>query len=356
MRSTLEQVVAALDELDHFVSSIEPVNTLLKNQKDSVIHRYLNVRRRIDYAAFIVGLYAAFERFVEDLVWSHAELAASSAVYIDLPDGLRGKHLRASAELLARGRLGEGRYAGLTSVDVVSNLHSCLSGTTPYRLNRPAIVQHETNLRAATVHEVFAAVGVEGVNDAARRSQPFLRWYAEHNDIESPPDPFVPATLIELRVNDLVERRNQVAHNGGALTDALGAAEMGELLKFIRAYGHALFTVVAGLYLDRRYVKRSDESLSLGQSLEGPYKDGHVAVVARPACRLAQGQAVLGVTAGRVDRWGVIESLKVDDVAVPAVEASTSSTVSLVGMQLDFKVSDKTKLHVVFSKDELVWA
>ena len=127
----------------------------------------------------MVGVYAAFEKFVEDLVWSLADLSTSSAGYTDLPEALRSKHLRASAELLARGRLGEGRYAGLADGDVVSNLHSCLSGTTPYRLNRPAIIQHETNLRAPTVLDVFAAVGVDSVHEAPARTRNGSRPY-EH--------------------------------------------------------------------------------------------------------------------------------------------------------------------------------
>ena len=67
---------------------------------------------RLDYAAFIVALYTAFEKFVEDLAWSHAEIEASRNKYAGLSEKLRDTHLRGSAELLTRSHLGEGRYEG----------------------------------------------------------------------------------------------------------------------------------------------------------------------------------------------------------------------------------------------------
>ena len=63
MRSTLDELVSELAELKALVESIEPVNRALGSHEDTVVQRYVSVRRRFDYAAFAVALYASFEKF-----------------------------------------------------------------------------------------------------------------------------------------------------------------------------------------------------------------------------------------------------------------------------------------------------
>ena len=68
MRSTFDEVLATLRDLDIYIQSIDPVNSTLASVADPTIHGYLTIRRQLDSAAFVVLLYAAFEKFAEDLV------------------------------------------------------------------------------------------------------------------------------------------------------------------------------------------------------------------------------------------------------------------------------------------------
>ncbi|MGA1823981.1 MAG: hypothetical protein ACMUIP_04890 [bacterium] len=74
MRSTLNALLADSNDLQIYVESIEKIYRILSSQQDTTIQECLNIRRRLDYVAFIIALYAALEKFVDDLAWSYAEL------------------------------------------------------------------------------------------------------------------------------------------------------------------------------------------------------------------------------------------------------------------------------------------
>jgi len=214
MRSTLDAFLADISELQVFVESMKTVYKTLARHEDSTVRACLSIRRRLDYAAFIIALYAVLEKFVDDLAWSHTELESSRNKYSELCAKLQSKHLRQSAELLGRGRLGEGRYTGVSEADVVENLHACLSGRNPYRLNRHAVVHHDYNLRSQVVQDVFGSLGVENINGHACRIQTMIDWFCASEGNESSSVERVPDTVVELRLKDLVDRRNQIAHGG----------------------------------------------------------------------------------------------------------------------------------------------
>lgn len=348
MRATLTGLLNTLKDLEDFVNSIAPVNDLLRSHGQTIVQRYLTIRRRLDYAAFIVALYAAFEKFVEDLAWSHTEHEITRTKYSELHEKLRGKHLRASAELLNR-RLGEGRYAGITERQIVSNLHDCLSDKTPYVLNRHAIIDHgDSNLRADKVHELFMSLGIDDINNGARQADPLVEWYRNIKGSD-----VVSSTVVEERLGDLVSRRNQIAHHGGTPSDFLGAAEMQDLLGFVKAYCNSLWHVVAGIYLERTYIGVPNASVHL-ESVEDPKKDGYVIIVRASSCRLKVGQPVIGKRANRVDRWGNIKEIQVEDRGVSDIDVGPTARV--IGISLDFKSTKGTSHFVLPDKDDLIWS
>jgi hypothetical protein len=349
MRSTLEALLVAVSELRTFVDSIGSVYSLLAKHDDPSIRANLSMRRRLDYAAFVITLYAAFEKFVEDLAWSRTELDTTRNKYSELSKAMRHKHLRASAELLMRSRLGEGRYAGVGELDVVANLHTCLADGQAYKLNRHAIVHHDSNLREDVVQGFLSLLGVEKVNKLARHATPMKQWFKEEVAGGGGVDE-IPDSVISLRLNDLVDRRNQIAHNGADIGESLDPGEMGQRLAFVEAYASSLFEIVAGDYLQRYYVD-TGVCMELGRPKER-YKDGFVAVVAMPACRLWVGQPILGERQGKVDRWGEVTSLQVDDNSVESVEGGSPTA---VGLGVSFQITQGISLYVLERKDEAVW-
>lgn len=354
MRSTFDELEKELNELRALVASIVPVNSVLAGHQDSLVQQYVTIRRRFDYAAFVVALYASFEKFIENLVAAHARLEARRVQYADLPLKLLKKHLSRTAEILSRGRIGEGRYADLRELDVVKNLFECLNGVTPYTLNEAAITAHDLNLRSSEIDTLFAAVGIEQVCDRARRADALLEWYCTANQLAAAPQDGVPMATVEERLKDIVERRNQVAHRGGNPVDLLGVDAMNDALRFIAAFSKSIFSLAVARYLEKNHAT-SGESIQLQQRRDdGPYMGGIVVVVETPEQRLFIGQPVFVLVDTTGARWGRIQNLQIDGVAVHAVDPGTVAA-NGVGIALDFRCPRGTKLVALAADDDVVW-
>lgn len=353
MRSTLDELTKELEELRALVASITPVNKVLAGHQDSLVRQYVLVRRRFDYAAFAVALYASFEKFIENLVAAFAQLESLRLQYTDLPPKLVKKHISRTAEMLSRGRIGEGRYVGLTELEVVKNLFECLNGARPYTLNEAAVVAHDLNLRAGEIDLLFAAVGIERPCDRVRRTDILVEWYCAAQGLDAAPQDGVPAAIVEKRLEDIVDRRNQVTHRGGNPVDLLGADDMTEAVWFIEAFSRSVFSLAVGRYLQNHHVAAAIELRQ--REGDGPYKNGTVVVVEKPEHRLFVGQPAFVIVGSVGARWGRIQSLKVDDADVKAVERGTAAE-NGIGVALDFKCPKGALLIALPVEDDVVWS
>ncbi len=351
MRSTLDELARELEELRALVASITPVNLALAEHHDSLVRQYLTIRRRFDYAAFVVALYASFEKFAENVVAAYVRLMALRSQYSALPAGLIRKHMVKSAEILIRGRLGEGRYVGVREIDVVKNLFECISGTSPYLLNEAAVVAHDSNLRFDELGKLFSSIGLDQLGERARRGDSMMVWYCLSQGLSEPPQGGVPAATVQQRLDDLVERRNQVTHRGGSPEELLGTAEMTDLVDFVDAFARSLYSATVSLYLLGRYVA-SSEALQL-RLLEGPYKNGTVVVVEKPARRLYVGQPIFVLVEGTGARWGRILGIQLQGVSIDAVEVADPAVE--VGLEVGFKCPKTAELFVLDAGDDVVW-
>lgn len=355
MRSTLDELKQELDELRGFLTSIAHVNEALTTHADPEVRRLAALRRRFDNAAFVVALYASFENYVEKLAEAFAILEAQRLPYAELPQKLVTKHLQRSADLLARGRLGEGRHAGLTPAGVVANLYNCLNGVTPYSLNAAAVIWHDSNLRAKDVDDIFLALGIEKICTQVRRGDALIPWHMDGQGLTATPAEGVPNTVIEERLNDVVERRNQVAHRGGNPEDLLGVADMTDAIGFIDALSTDIFSMVVGRYLEVRLGPDSGMTRLAQVQGDGPYQNGKIVVVSSPAIALSVGQPVFVNRVSGAARWGRIQSLRLGDVDVESIAVGTPAPLG-IGIRLDFACPDTASLVVAPLEDDLVWA
>lgn len=351
MRSILDELHQELSDLNALIASIKPVNTVLSNQSDSLVQKYIVIRRRFDYAAFVVALYASFEKFIEDLVVGYLRLESRRVAYNALPAKLVKKHLEKSADMLARARVGEGRYADVSHFDIVKNLFDCLNGSAVYSLNGQALLMHDSNFRVPQVEELFAMIGIENICDSMRRADAMVEWYTA---VESEPSQDgVKRQIIETRLNEIVERRNYVAHRGNT-SDLLGADSMSEAVGFILSFCSSIYSIVVGHYLRDHYVRASTGG-ELRHSLENSwYKKGYVVVIDKPEHTLSVGQQAFVLTPSGA-RWGRIQSLQLDGNSVPLVDQSTPAPKG-IGVGLNFKCPKESSLYVLPSDDDVIWS
>jgi RiboL-PSP-HEPN len=329
-------------------SAIKPASELLATSTHPDVKAYLSVRRRFDYSALIVALYASFERFVEDILTSYVKTIANQDSYELLPRRLTGKHLQKTAEFLSKGDIDQIRYPGVTHFQLIENLYQCLSGRSPYALNHAAVAAHDRNIRYDELGSLLSLVDLS--HNAVRQAQPLIDWYYEDQKMTGPPPSSVPATAVEQRLDNLVERRNDVAHRGGSPSDRLGVDEMQSLVEFVAALARSVFTLFVSHYLRKRHVGATDcERLAL---VKGPYQKKHVWVVRRPESRLHLKQPVFALSSTFLVRYGRVQKLQINGLDQTSVEPDGTES---VGVQLDFPAPRGAEVYVLGSEDESIW-
>ena len=315
---------------------------------DPAIKAYLAIRRRFDYSALIVALYAAYETFVEELIASYIDVVSQNRAYDDLPQGLQKKHLLKTGELLSRRELDQARHPGITPRKLVDNLYDCLSGATPYLINHSAVLAHDANFR---LDELKTILGLAEINlDEIRRDRQFISWYCSDQEIQENWPLIVPETVLKQRLDDLVGRRNSVAHRGGNPDDRLGPDEMHKLIEFVHALSQSIFALFVSGYLRQRYIAEAKSSKLT--FVKGPFKEKHVRVVQKPATKLYIGQAAFALSPSGSVRWGRITGLQVDQTALMEVEPGGNQH---VGVETDFPAPKVMDVFTLSADDDLVW-
>lgn len=329
-------------------SAIEPASVLLATSTDPNVKTYLSVRRRFDYSALIVALYASFENFVEDLLTAYVKNVAKRESYEKLPSRLVRKHQTKTGELLAKGEIDQLRYPGVTSAQLIGNLFHCLAGDSPYELNHVAIAYHDRNMRYAELGTLLGLVELSV--DTVRQAGPLVDWYYESQKMTGSRPTVVPEIVIQKRLDDFVERRNDVAHRGGDPLNRLGIEEMRDLVEFVFALAHSIFTLFVSHYLSKFHVGAVGcARLTL---VEGPYRNQHVWIVKSPSIRLHTSQPSFALSQRFLVRWGRVQSLHIDGVDHPSVGPGSTE---LVGVRLDFPAPRSGRLYMLDAEDEVIW-
>jgi hypothetical protein len=337
-----------IEEMKAMASAIRPASALLAKSSNSNVKAYLSVRGRFDYSALIVALYAAFETFVEDILVSYVAIITKKDNYGSLPGKLVTKHMIKTGELLSKGEIDPIRYPGVTSSQLIENLYRCVSGSLPYELNKIAVATHDRNMRYSELGKFLDLVDLS--NDDLRKAQSLIEWYYEDQGMTGSLPESVPVLAVQQRLDDFVERRNDVAHRGGNPSNRLGVDEMQSLVEFISAIAHSIFTLFVAHYLRNRQIGSTGcERLILAK---GPFHDKHTWVIKPPQSRLYVKQPVFALSPTFLVRWGRVETLQIDDVNRTEVEGGASSN---VGVRLEFPAPETAEVYVLGTEDPSIW-
>ena len=350
MRSSLDVLEKEIDEVRILAQSIKPANDFLSTSSDQVVKAYLVVRRRFDYAALVVALYASFEQFVEDILASYITVISRQTDYAALPSKLIQKNLRKTGEILWKGDLDQSRYNGITQLQLIENLYGCLAGTDSYTINQAAIASHDRNINFGELGGLLSLAGI--AHDHVCRTDAILEWFCSEQGLSEKSSDAVPTSVIKTRLDDLVERRNDIAHRGGNPANRLGPEDMLGATHFVLALARSILTLFVSEYLLRIYVQKGT-SVKL-DLLEGPFQKQTIWVVKPPECHLYEHQPIFALSpTGFVARWGRIQILKVEDVRRDDIKPASGA--ASIGIQLDFAAPKNSQLYVLTREDSLIW-
>ncbi len=350
MRSTLEALEAEFSALRMLVSSIDSIASLIRDHGNSDEQNYITLRRRFENSSFIIGLYASYEKFSEELMISFSSILASNNDGEPIPAPLLKKHTEKTIEILFRGYAGKGRFSNITEIDLVKNLFNCLNGNTPRKLNELAITSHEANLRFDSLVSLFEPAGIN-CRDLVY-IDPLVKWYNRFLENEENSVGFLPESIIKSKLDELVESRNNIAHRGGNPDNLLGPQDMNILLDFMENLAESIFIITVSAYMQQRSKESDVTHLHI---TEGPFQKGLICVVKRPDSLLFVGQPIFVTSPEWKIRWGRIKDIQLDGNSVIELHKEDHPEVESVGICVDFRIPKHATLSVLQSEDELVW-
>ena len=184
-----------------------------------------NWRQQV-YSAVIVQTYATHEKYVRDLAKATGDyLAETYSAYEDLPKKTRDEHMKLTVRRL-QDITERGHVASTTDPRTMLNrLATCLSVSGGVQLNLEVLTGHSSNYRSGVVVEVLDRFGVD------------VRTASSSEDIGA----LVGGVLngiyatVENVIDDLANRRNEVAH-GGPVDSTLGDEDLDGIIDAVQGY------------------------------------------------------------------------------------------------------------------------
>lgn len=218
------------------------------------------------YQNSIISLYGYLERFVEDVVVEYLKSVSEACPeYRLLPSAVRKNHLGLSMDLInkiqkIKGWSATDRKARLS--DAVGNMNQFLSEQGELRINYDAFVSHTSNFRYETIHETFSKIGIDAISRQCLNDQGLITALCERHGVEGDASHKVLISLLTGELDDLAQRRNEIAH-GVRIDEIESPALTMSRINFIAAYVKAVAEVVEK-YIER-YMFTVSPKLSLGR-------------------------------------------------------------------------------------------
>ncbi|MEI3650772.1 MAG: MAE_28990/MAE_18760 family HEPN-like nuclease [Dolichospermum lemmermannii FEM_B0920] len=215
----------------------EQIRNLLNTLKEH--DRSFRTDKRIfEYKASIISLYGLLEKYVE--LWIKEYLDSLSNVvpeYNKIDQKIRDNHFELSLKLINTITTREtAKYQHLTKEEVLKKLNDCIVNPTKYQINTDAFVLLSGNLKHNKIVELFNKLNLD-LNDELLKNEELKNEIGLNQNTISR----IEKDILYNKINDLVERRNQIAHGSEEVDDILSISELEPYIQFLDKYCQAIF-------------------------------------------------------------------------------------------------------------------
>ena len=259
IREYLKHIQYVNDVAAYFVleSDNEQIRKLLNTLKEH--DRSFRTDKRIfEYKASIISLYGLLEKYVE--IWIKEYLDFLSTVipeYTQIHEKIRDNHFELSLKLINTITSRESaKYQHLTKEEVLKKLNNCIVNPTKYQINTDAFVLLSGNLKHNKIVELFNKLNLDLNEELLKNEELKNEIGLNQNTISR-----IEKDILYNKINDLVERRNQIAHGSEEVDDILSISELEPYIQFLDKYCQAIFQT-----LFEQLIKQ--ESIHIFQKIE----------------------------------------------------------------------------------------
>lgn len=218
--------------LKNFANYTEKVVNDLSTGSASYKYVISKEKKSFDYRALIISLYGILENYTELLLIKYLEISENEIKnYDSLKKIIVDKHYEYSIALTQK--LFENKhnkFNHLSKDEIIKNLHGCISGNSKYKLNKEAFTIPSGNLKHGKICDLLKLIGLN-LDQELRKSPSFLSLAKSDN--------------IFNKIDDLVERRNIIAHGIPIIDDRLDISEIITYIDFVQTYYSEILTITS---------------------------------------------------------------------------------------------------------------
>ena len=256
--------------------------------------------------------------------------------YMELPSRITKHQIELSFRLLSR--IEQTRYkSSITPELLISNLYSCVMDSDKYQVNAEAFTHHRANFRIDTIQESFSLVGISNISEKIKMNAQFSKYLSDQFPGRKTAN--IRSKEIFFYLNDLAERRNDVAH-GTPTEDILNNKYLSEYINFFISFGFALHDIVRNesLQFELKY-----QGVELGSPICVLNK-GYVVCIASKKSKLKIGDLIVAKTNDKNNPYlmGEIQELQIENSKVLEVGPECD-----VGIRVPFKAKMTHSFFVI---------
>lgn len=351
MNNSLYRLLRELDDIRSFIATTEMHKNLLSYRSSQTNpRRYKRIERVVismqrqyesftskrlfDYKTIVISLYGALERFLEDLIKEYLILLSEVIQdYTKLPGKIKSSHIQLSADLLKR--LDQQKYQHVSENEIITNLNLCMNDSANFKLNVDAYTYHTYNFKHDTINNFFSAIDI---NNISNKVQTIIE-FQEYLQLQYPEGvtALQAQKEIEEKLNDLAQRRNEVAH--GSECEILSNEILLTYLDFMEAYCKSINELI---YTESIPHQVQHRSIPLNKPKY--IHDNRIICLLLDNTNISVGDTIFAKSSDGISyTYGEIKEIQINRKTYPAVSGREGLE---VGMRVDFYVKDNQEFYL----------
>lgn len=345
MELTVEEYCGKIQEVRDYIKKLRDTSTCLENVKNdaavTIFKEYMSLpqKRSYDYSLIIITLYGILEAFNEQIACAYlSRLSTQITEYSKLPEDIQKNHVGLSLRFI---NSNSKKYGIIDQGAVVSNLNSCLNQKDgAYTLNLNAFRQHTANFREEIIREFFNQIGCQNIDKEICLDED-LTAYIRQSDGGDDTETEIPQSKYFEIVEDLVERRNVIAH-GSEVDEILSINILDEYAQYLSFLLKAIYRSLLKEFFN---IVISDKKMgNLGTAIK-VYNNCIVCINSNHKL-IRKGDTLIAKNIKGHLKWGKIQSIQIEKENVNEIKEDQSIN---IGMKVDFLAKENYTYYIYHS-------
>ncbi|MCA2735419.1 MAG: hypothetical protein IM470_16670 [Microcystis sp. M158S2] len=270
-KMSLEDFKKEINQVREYLKHIEYVNNLANYSNNKLTQdllsdisefkilkeHYKNFstdKKIFEYKATIISLYGLLEKYIETWIKEYLNSFSILVVsYNDIDKIIKDNHFKLSLKLIdSITSRGLPKFQHLKKEEILTKLNQCITNAESYTFNTDAFIISSGNLKHKQIVSLFESINIK-LNELLCNNQTLADHIKDENQIQNIKN--FPADFLYGRIDDLVERRNEIAH-GAETLNILSKSELEPYIKFLEKYCQAVFEILTEQFIKQKSIHK----------------------------------------------------------------------------------------------------